>query len=54
MMETSLLIQYIIVGLLVLSAFYAIFRVFRKNFSPKKFSKKEAAKIIVAAVIDFP
>ncbi|QOR73254.1 hypothetical protein IMZ16_06850 [Cruoricaptor ignavus] len=40
MMETSLLIQYIIVGLLVLSAFYAIFRVFRKNFSPKKFSKK--------------
>ncbi|MBW8358745.1 MAG: hypothetical protein K0M63_02960 [Weeksellaceae bacterium] len=39
-METSLLIQYIIIAIMVLAASYSIFRIFRKNFSARKFDSK--------------
>ncbi len=40
-METSLLIQYIIIAVLVLAACYSIFKIFKKNFSPKKFKDND-------------
>ncbi|MDQ1098262.1 MULTISPECIES: hypothetical protein [Chryseobacterium] len=39
-MDLSLIIQYIIVLLIVAFACYALFRMLRKNFAPRKFSSK--------------
>ncbi|WP_294218350.1 hypothetical protein [uncultured Chryseobacterium sp.] len=39
-MDTSLIIQYILILLIVAFACYSLFRVLRKNFAPKKFSSK--------------
>ncbi|MBD8083037.1 hypothetical protein IC610_11490 [Chryseobacterium sp. GCR10] len=39
-METSLIIQYIILALVFGFACYALFRILKKNFAPKKFDSK--------------
>ncbi|WP_185116292.1 hypothetical protein [Chryseobacterium sp. Leaf201] len=39
-MDSSLILQYILVLLIVAFACYALFKVLRKNFAPKKFSSK--------------
>ncbi len=39
-METSLLLQYLIIAVMLLAACYSIFRIFRKNFSARKFNGK--------------
>lgn len=36
----SIIIQYILIGIVVLGACYSIFKMLRKNFSPKKFDTK--------------
>ncbi|MFC0345760.1 FeoB-associated Cys-rich membrane protein [Epilithonimonas hispanica] len=38
-MDSSLILQYVIVGLLVLTSLYAIIRKFSKTFSKKKNGK---------------
>ncbi len=35
-METSLLIQYVIIAVLLIAAFYYIFKIFRKKFSLRR------------------
>ena len=35
-----LTLQYIILGLIVLASCYSLFRILKKNFSPKKFDSK--------------
>lgn len=38
-MDTSLLIQYIIIAVIVIFAAYSLYKVIAKNFSAKKFKK---------------
>ncbi len=37
----TLILQYIIIGLVFAFAVYSVFRIFRKNFSTKKFSNNK-------------
>jgi ABC-type nickel/cobalt efflux system permease component RcnA len=39
-MDSSLIVQYVLVLLIVAFACYSLFRVLKKNFAPKKFSSK--------------
>lgn len=41
-MDNSLLIQYIIIGVMVLGACYYIFRIFKNNFTKKKTHNADA------------
>ncbi len=38
-MDTSLLIQYILIAAVVLFAGYKLYQIIAKNFAPKKFKK---------------
>ncbi|MDV7696621.1 hypothetical protein N6B72_06800 [Chryseobacterium soli] len=41
-MNTSLIVQYVLIILIVGFACYSLFRMLRKNFAPKKFSSKRS------------
>lgn len=40
-MDSSLLLQYILIAAIVLFACYSLFKIIKKNFAPKKFSSKK-------------
>lgn len=44
MMDTSLIVQYIIIAAVVLFAVYTLYRKLKKNFSPKKFQNGKPGK----------
>lgn len=52
-MDSSLLLQYIVVLLVVAFACYSLFRILRKNFAPKKFNSREQTVIRIAVVHNF-
>lgn len=42
-MDSSLIFQYVLIALLVAFACYSLFKIFKKNFAPKKFSSKRSS-----------
>jgi ABC-type nickel/cobalt efflux system permease component RcnA len=52
-MDSSLILQYVLVLLIVAFACYSLFRVLKKNFAPKNSAPKEQTAIKTADVHNF-